>query len=269
MWEKPNQFFAILRCTSADFARRLVNFGSIKFNTPQSWVEEEKQNGKGRGDFLEGAFAACDVLDIESVIANSQLYDDVYGETINGLTYFRRRRTMGLPCYCFFMLRQSLFKLPVKEGKQKISAEIPGEYFRDFADNISKDKAIIIPEKDRPAMVVICDADKFIDMIRQKLISIGVKESEIMLEMVEYVNKKTPYYCKANSPRELKLKGEDFSYQEEGRIIVNTNNNSIKDHLNNNPIEIGSLKGIAKNVEVYLYEGALVEMTVDVYKVDE
>ncbi|NMA82730.1 MAG: hypothetical protein GX962_02575 [Epulopiscium sp.] len=269
IWAKPNDLFAILRCTNKKYAKRLVKLGSIKFNTPKSWVEEEKEKGKGRGDILEGVFAACNMLDVEGIISYSQQYNDVYGEIIDGLTYFRRKRTMDLPCYCFFLLRQGLFELPSQEGVQKLSAEISGRYFRDFADNLKEEEIADLEEDKKPAIVLIHDIDEFIHRVIQKLISMGVKQSEIMLELIEYENKKVPFYCTANSPKELKLKDNSFSYQEEGRIIVNTDNHKIKEYLNNNPIQIGPLNDIAQMEEVYLYEGAIVEMTADVYKLQE
>lgn len=266
MWINPNEFYAIMRCTNVKFANKLVDNGSIKFNTPESWVREEVKTGKGRGDRLEGVFAACDLLDLESVIAYSQKYNDVVGETIDGLTYFRRKRTMSLPCYCFFLLKQGLFECPSKKGKQKIKTTIPGLYFKDFADNLSNESIMNLTEEEKPAIVLISDPDKFISIIKQKLISLGIKDTEIMVEIMEYQDLKTSFYCKSDSPKELKLKDKYFSYQAEGRIIINTNNNLIKEYLNNNPIEIGDLLDIAQLNQVYLKDGALVEMNVDIYE---
>ncbi len=222
IWGKPNELFAILRCTNKKYAKQLVDLGSIKFNTPKSWVKEEKEKGKGRGDILEGVFAACDILDVEGIIFYSQQYNDVYVEIIDGLTYFRRKQTMYLPCYCFFFLRQGQFKLPNQEGVQKLTTKISGRYFRDFADNLKEEEIANLEEDKKPAIVLIHDIDEFIHRVTQKLISIGVKQSEIMLELIEYENKKVPFYCTADSPKELKLKDNSFSYQQEGRIIVNT-----------------------------------------------
>lgn len=269
MWEKPNEYFANLRATNRKYAKGFIELGSIKFNTPESWVKEEKENEKGRGDILEGAFAACNTLDIESVISYCKQYNDVYGETIDGLTYFRRERTMNLPCYCFLLLKQSLFETPSQEGIQKLSGNIAGEYFQNFAGNLSKEEITSLEEDKKPAIVLIDNIDEFIHRITQKLISLGVKESEIMFEIIEYADKKAPFYCKANSPKELKIKDEYFSHQEEGRIIVNKDNLSIREYLNNNPIQIGSLMDVAKKSDSYLYDGAFVEMTADVYKLQE
>ncbi len=269
MWDKPNELYAILRCTNVKYARKLVELGSIKFNTPASWVEAEKKSGKGRGDVLEGTFAACHPLDIENIIIYSNQYEDVYGETIGGLTYFRRKRTMKLPCYCFYLLKQDSFEVPQKPGKQKITTIIPGEYFRDFADNFSKEQVLALPEIERPAVVVISDIDQFLGRIHRKLLSIGVKKSEIILEIIEYADKKVPHYCKKESPKELKLKDEYFKHQVEGRLIINTEDQSVLDYLKSNPIEIGSIEDIAKKADGYIDQGALVEMSADIYKVED
>lgn len=271
MCEKPNEFYVIMRCTTIKFARELRHKGSIKFNTPRTWVEEARKNGQGRGDMLEGVFAACSMLDIENVIAYSRQYSDVFGETIEGLTYFRRNRTMNLPCYCFFLLKQGLFELPTQEGKQLIMTNISGSYFRDFAGNISPEGVATLPKDDRPAVVFIPGEgmDKFLNMIIQKLMDLGLQRSEILFEIIEYVDKKTEFYCMGTSPRELKLKDQSFSHQAEGRIIVDTDKRHILEYLNQNPIELGSLKDICEISEDYHYEGVSVKLNADVYNIEE
>ena len=182
----------------------------------------------------------------------------MYGKTLNDLTYFRRKRTMKLPCYCFYLLKQSSFETPKKVGKQKISTTISSDYFREFANNLSKEDVHMLIEEERPAIVVINNIDQFLMMIRNKLLPIGAKESEILFEIIEYVDKMIPHYCAKDSPKELKLKDRYFQHQSEGRIIVNTNNKSVIDYLNKNPIEIGTIETIAKRADIYLDQGVLI-----------
>ncbi|MNW33000.1 hypothetical protein D3C74_99540 [compost metagenome] len=48
-WAKPNNFSAAFRLTSSKYADAFVDTGSIKFNTPQSWIDYSKKYGDGRG----------------------------------------------------------------------------------------------------------------------------------------------------------------------------------------------------------------------------
>lgn len=50
-WKNPNDLILVLRCTTLEFAKDLVNLGQIKFSTPKSWEQYGKQ---GRGDIYEG-----------------------------------------------------------------------------------------------------------------------------------------------------------------------------------------------------------------------
>ena len=81
--------------------------------------------------------------------------------------------------------------------------------------------------------------------------------------------KKRLFICTGVSPKELKLKDSYFSHQAEGRIIVNTDNALIREYLNNNPIEIGPIQHISEKVESYFHNGILVELTAEVYKLEE
>ncbi len=265
-WEKPNDCFLILRAAKNKYSKKLIDVGSIKFNTPQDWVEDKS---KGRGDILEGVFASCHILNIEGIIYYSQLYDDAYGETFGKLVYFRRKRTMNLPCYCFYLLKANSLQVPKEEGKQRVSVKIEGKYFRDFADNISIDDIDNLKAEDKPSVVVIHDIDRFIEKITDKLILLGLKKSEIMTHIIEYNDKNIPFYCTRKPPNELKIKDNTFSHQQEGRIIINTDNTSILEYLQNNPIEVGSLNDISEKTDAYLHDGMMLEFTADVYKIEQ
>lgn len=269
MWSKPNEFYGIMRCTNVKYAGQLIKRGSIKFNTPQAWVEDGIKNGDGRGDLLEGTFAACSKSDVELIKSYMEKYDDVYKETIGEVTYFRRERTMNLPCYCFFLLKLDLFECPEKEGRQRIKGEISGKYFKDFASDLSKEENEQLQDYEKPSFVFIQDMDMFIKMICKELKRLGLDDNEIMIENIEYCDKSTEHYCKADSPKELKLKPNRFSYQSEGRIIVNTDKSSILEYLYKNPIEIGSIDNISERVDGYFPEGMLVSMKATVYEVTE
>ena len=242
-WANPGSFNTIFR-TSLKFAHALVDHGSIKFNSPQSWVKEGIVNGPGRGDIFEGVFAACDPLNIKEVLYYTSKYEDVYGKTINGLTFFRRKRTMCLPCYCFYILKNSLYNCPTKSGIQTINAQISGKYFQDFSDSKKVD-AINPLAEDKPTLVIIHDAKSFLNRIKKKLILMGLSSKDIDLKEVEYRNIQTPFYTTAPSPAELQIKSEKFRHQSEGRIIINSDRRDILNYLEKNPIEIGSIKDIA------------------------
>ena len=72
-WARPNDFFVACRLTSSKYADSFLDTGSIKFNTPQSWIDYSKKYGDGRGDGYEGTLAFCDSFDFERIeyVANS------------------------------------------------------------------------------------------------------------------------------------------------------------------------------------------------------
>lgn len=39
------------------------------FNCAQAWADIEKIKGKGQGDLYEGIFAACHLLNVDSVLS--------------------------------------------------------------------------------------------------------------------------------------------------------------------------------------------------------
>jgi hypothetical protein len=266
VWIKPNEFYAIFRCTNVKYAKALVKTGNIMFNSPKAWVDIAKKRGQGQGDLYEGVFAVCSIDDTDSILAYRKKYDDVLEESDGKLIYFKRESVMNMPVLCFFILKQELFESPKKAGKQTLVANIASSYFQDFAENKTKDEVMALNVKDRPAIVVIDNQRKFIDKIKKKLISMGTLESEILIQTVNYMDKYKKFCSSEGSPQELFLKDKSFSYQAESRIVVNTRNKELIDSLVRKPINIGSIKKFAQMSTNYFEKGMRVEMDATVYR---
>lgn len=286
-WAEPNKVQAGIRCTCVTLADKLVDKGSIMFNCAQKWIQMEKERGKGQGDKYEGVFAACDPMDIPSINHYLHMYYDVIPEFDGYLMYFRRKSTVRMPAYCFFVLKQGQFECPEQEGRQEITAHIPGTYFQDFVSGKTKEEVMKEPKEDRPSIVFINNVEMFVNMIKYKLISMGVKEKDILVNLVDYQDKHIPfqfvdphnpsqpvdqynpfqYYGKTT--RGLFLKDKSFSHQSECRVVVNTADTSIINKLIGNPIEIGSFKEIAVKADDYLDQGAIVKANATIYNVGE
>lgn len=43
-WKNPDDLILVLRCTTVEFAKKLVNLGQIKFNTPNHGNSMEKRD---------------------------------------------------------------------------------------------------------------------------------------------------------------------------------------------------------------------------------
>lgn len=271
-WGNPNNFLASFRCTKTKYAKSFVEKGEIKFSTPQSWVEWELLNGKGRGDKLEGTLAFHNIFDLEKI---KEFYEK-YGKhpehipfLVDQRLYLKRKRSMQLPCFCFFIVKNSLIECPAKPGKQKLTLEIGSEYFRDFADNLAPKEVDKLPEEEKPAIILVNDYKAFYERLKNKLFDLGLRQNEIIDGIVKYYDY-TQHGVSGwmdfsnKSPFELLLKDATFEHQSEARIIINTDSEKIKSILSE-PIEIGALSGICDYETVYMHEGMRIEFSADIY----
>lgn len=268
-WANPNDFSAVFRCTSVKYADEFMKKGSIKFNTPSSWIQYSMDKGEGRGDRLEGAVALCHFADVEKIVELNQEYKDYlslvrmpYEERI----YLKNSRSLNLPCYCLYIMKHSLFECPNKEGEHRVCADIPASYFRDFMDDLPPEDVEKLSDDEKPALIIINDFNEFKNRLIEKLVSIGLDEREIIISSVRYLDfekygREGWWDFGKMFPKELLIKNKRFENQSEARIIVNTDKEHVKEVLYNNPIEIGPMIGIAKVYKGYLYKGLNVEMT--------
>ncbi len=281
VWANPDHFTAVFRLTSSKYADDFIKKGSIKFNEPQSWIDYSKKYGKGRGNGYEGTIAFCDVLDYKRVIELNQKYNSncilntnlrpLTKETIGQRLFLKDKRSLQLPCFCFYIMKHSLFPCPDSAGKHRVSAHIPASYFRDFSDKLSPEDIKKRPLEDQPALIIIDSFDEFKVRLYKTLKSIGLEDTEIIIGNVSYFDfdeygnegwmdfgQKYPY--------ELLVKNSSFKEQSEARIIIKTKKNKIIERLHNASIELGCMKDIAQVHKGYLHDGIRVEMTIEIHE---
>ena len=85
-WENPDDFSMAFRCMKQKDARPFFEKGRIKFGTPRSWVEWEKEHGNGRGDQFEGTLATFNIFDVEHAIHAIKKYYAAYTDMAVHLT---------------------------------------------------------------------------------------------------------------------------------------------------------------------------------------
>lgn len=280
-WAKPNDFSIVCRLTSSKYADSFLDTGSIKFNTPQSWIDYSKKYGDGRGDGYEGTLAFCGSLDVERISEligkyesgcvlnpNSRpLLKEVSGERL----FLKDERSLKLPCFCVYIMKNSLFPCPDSAGKHKVTAEIPASYFRDFSDNLLPDEVEKLPLEDQPALITIFNFNEFKNRLYKALRKLGLEDTEILLRDVSYFDfeKYGPngwIDFGKTYPEELLVKNIRFAEQSEARVIIKTMKKEIIKRLIDAPIELGCMRDISQVHKGYLDQGVFVEMIVDTYK---
>lgn len=282
-WKFPKHFLGAFRCTEVKYAEDFINKGTIKFNSPNSWVKYAKEKSEGRGDLLEGTVAAYSIYDTESVIALNNKYSDyelkgqLIREKVKDRIYLKLKSSMELPCFCFYTLNMDMFQCPKKMGDNIIECDMPPSFFRDFTDNMTLTQMNSLPVEKQPSIIIIEDYNEFEKRLRKKLYSLDIRDDEIISVNIRYVNYDHPvnylnyqegkfsWYCYDGiPPMELSIKDKRFFYQNEGRIIVNTKNQEAKNYLLNNIVDIGNMSDIAQKFDGYCYEGIHLKVKCDV-----
>lgn len=271
-WKNPNDFGLAVITTKQCFAQDFLSKGRVKFNSPENWVLESRLNGQGRGDIFEGILAFCSINDKDtkkaiqrdcaSGLKSGRIVENLSQSIEENRIFFRDPSVMNLPCYCFYTLKYDLFEVPRTTGKQTLKTKIPASYFADFATNSSKTCG-------RPALIVINDFIKFKKRLVSYLVSIGVKENMIYTGSMQYYDFEkygangtinfNPTYG-----GELFVKSNEFQHQSEGRFVINVSDDSLREKLITEPMDLGSMEDIATLHEGAFKDGIDVEMSVNI-----
>lgn len=251
----------LFRCIERKYAETFIN-GEIRFGQPQNWIEKEKNGNKGQGDLLEGIFLSAQGNDESKLI--TRLKNNSYINCIeyNGFKYFRRKSIENLYCLCFYGLNNNSFrnKKIDNKGKAHYYSYVSKEFFESFSEKISKEDYLKMNEGDRPSVIFISNPHEFFKRIKKFFNKVGVKEQDVIISPVDYINKNKIMLSGIPYPRELLLKDKFFEKQSEIRIIINSQSKELLEYMknHNNTINIGNIDDIAKIYDYY-FEDLVIE----------
>jgi tetratricopeptide (TPR) repeat protein len=239
------------RCTTNYYAKKFISTGNIRFATPSEWIKAYKNGSDGRGDLLEGTFLATNNSLKKELINLKEI------EVVNkgNLHYLRRYSSLGLRAFCLYGLKMSdlTVKCRAANKKKANSGKIDKEYFCSFFPEVTKESYDLLPENDKPVVIMITNPKLFLDRVISCLVSIGFDIKEILFDNVRYVDKNVQHQIFCTPPFELFYKDNSFNNQNEFRIIINSQSGKALNILNKNNgiINVGKLDDIAQVYDYY------------------
>ena len=243
----------LFRCIKRKYAEKFRQ-GQIYFGSPKTWIELEQSGNHGQGDLLEGVFLSVNPDDESKYIKHLKSSSSVDFFDHCGYTFFRRKDILSLRCLCLYGLRDDSFHKKISsDGRAHYHFSIAKEYFSCFTDFKSREEAEKAEQDVQPVVIFINNFHELFIRIRSFLLSLGVKEEEIIISPVEYLDRYTCMFAVVPSPFELLLKDKSFQNQSEVRIIIDSKSPDYLRYMaeNNNTISIGSLEDITSIYEYY------------------
>ena len=257
----------IFKMMERKWIEKLYSHGELRFSAPEKWVQCEKENGRGQGDKYEGVFAIDVIGEDREEEFRKRYKKNLLVTEEGGKKFYQLRKTLGWPTYCFYSLADQHFCCESEinnAGVYNFRTEITGYYFQDFARGRTAEEINLLPEDERPALLVILGYDNirlFVNKVRKALFKkYGITNSEFLFDQVVYDYSrecdKSYTSIREYPPKELFYKGKEFEYQREGRFVINSKKYWISDcHSQYLDIEIGSMESYAKVVHEYTPEG--------------
>lgn len=254
----------MFRCTQKQYAEQFKK-GKLFFNTPHAWIQAENNGDKGRGDILEGTFFTANSNDSSNFIKSLKQNPNLNWVIDKNSIFFRRKDIESVPCLCLYGLKDNSFKKSIDhKGCAHYISQVTEEYFTSFSDSITKEKYSALEDSKKPVVIFINNPHEFFRRVKRSLKKLGLKDNEIIISPVEYIDKYATSLSAIPYPGELLLKDLYYSQQSEIRIIINSTNTSFNKHIkeNNNIIDVGSLDDITEIYDFY-YCDLLLEKMID------
>lgn len=239
------------RCTTLDYAQKFVDYGNIRFGTPEEWIVADKEKYFGRGDALEGTCLAISKHGIEKELPN---FEFVVKESENFI-FYQRKEVLKLRAFCLFGLSDINFTKKSRANNKKISpsGEISNSYFHSFFPEVKMENYEELPPNQKPVVIFIKKPNLFLKRIKDSLINFGFQSDEIIINPIQYINKYTPHIINVPTPYELFFKDLNYRHQSEFRIIINSCNKKVLNNFSrhNGIINVGNLSDIAEIYDFY------------------
>ena len=259
-WKNPDAIYEDIISLKRKYATDFLTKGTIKFSTPVSWVDYALNNATGRGDILEGSYAAYPYdSNVRKFILENQNPDSDVVPILyknSNLLHLKHKASMQLPCYCFYMFKLKQFTIQKQKDKLVAKGNVPARYFRGLEDGRNWVTENELDRGEQLVSVRVEEHEEFMRRIKIALNKIGVADKEIIIRSVKYYELDKPYCKRRQHPMELFVKDKQFSDQSEGRIVIHTKNKEAELFLRENTIDIGSIEDIAF-LDDHYYSGGM------------
>ena len=251
-----DEIFAFGILMKRKYSKAFVKKGTIKIGCPKERIDYAVEYGPGRGDIQEGVFAAYSLNNIQGVAKalknNPNSYSVRLVSSTSDQVYLIDKDVITLPTFCFYVIKKGDFEI-VRYGGSEFTAHlhISPRYIRGVANRKSRKESTKDNVEEQYVFVFIYDHDLFLKRIYKKLFEIGLTKEEILYDHIQYKNIDVPFEKTVEHPFELFIKNKQFYDQHEGRIVINTKSQILKNFLHKNTIDIGSLEDICVIFDQY------------------
>ena len=250
--ELPERTHLFLRCLELKYAKAFIERGSMKFSNPSDWCKPDKTS---RGDILEGAYASQRGFNAEMDRFLRGLRNNPVIVKKKGFTFYQSKDVMSYRAHCLYGLHNNSVHMQEQRSQDHqyhLGGQITKEYFRKLFPDVKEGEIDSLEPKDRPAVLFI-RPDNFVNFVTTKLMEKGVKEDEIIIWPVSYMDYFYKPFIIGSEPEELFSKHISYSEQSEVRIVINTRRKEVSDLFDQHGvIELGPIEeSIATLSEFY------------------
>lgn len=250
--ELPERTHLFLRCLELKYAKAFIEKGSMKFSNPSDWCKPDKTS---RGDILEGSYASQRGFNAEMDRFLRGLRNNPVVVKKKGFTFYQSKDVMSYRAHCLYGLHNNSVHMQEQRSQDHqyhLGGQITKEYFRKLFPDVKEREIDSLEPKDRPAVLFI-RPDDFVNFVTTKLMERGVKEDEIIIWPVSYMDYFYKPFIIGSEPEELFSKHISYSEQSEVRIVINTRRKEVSDLFDQHGvIELGPIdESIATLSEFY------------------
>lgn len=251
--ELPERTYLFLRCLEQEYAKAFIEKGSMKFSNPSDWC---KPDNTSRWDILEGAYASQKGFDPSMDKFLKTLRNNSFTFKKRGFTFYKSKNVMSsYRVHCLYGLNSNNVHLQEhrsQDHQYHLGGMVSNEYFRKLFPKVKETEIESLDPKLRPAVLFI-RPDNFVNYVTTMLMGKGVKEDEIIISPVSYIDFYSKPVIIGDEPEELFSKHVSFSEQSEVRIAINTSRKEVRDLFDQRGvIELGPIdESIATLSEFY------------------
>lgn len=256
--EIPKQTYLLIKCLGEEYAKDFIEKGAMRFAHPSEWCKPDKTS---RYDSMEGVYASQIGCDSTWDATLKSLRKDVFTNKKKGFTFYKSNEVLSYRAYCLYGVNSNAMTTQVvrsQDHQYHQAGVVSKGYFNKLYPKVTKNNINTLASKDKPA-VLFLRPDLFVAFVRTKLMEKGIKEEEIFISPVSYMDYFRKPCILGVAPKELFSKRTSYINQSEVRIVIDTRREEVSNLFDKNGvIKLGKVdESIATLQEFYFDDMSL------------